>query len=317
MPSPAGLRAFAQRTAVPRGIHQQWLTLFMIAGLFLPRIADAQSPGRGLGVDADASIRIVNLIGSTRVIGWDRDSVHVTGTPPEGGGSLLMGGGRRGVKVVVDGGARPVVAGTALEVHVPSTARLWVKGATASIAVEGVRGEVEAGTVSGSISVSGSPTLLTAESMEGDIDIAAPAQVTRVRTAGGAITMRGATHDVSAVSVSGQVRFLDASGIMNGRVESISGPVTFNGSLAPGGRLELLTHDAPIEIFIPPRPGATVEVSAHGGTVANRIPGATSALVRGKSVHYVIGDGRARVTARSLKGDVTLRQRMPRPNASP
>src|SRR5690606_39500437 len=118
--------------------------------------------------------------------------VQGTGRRPEGGGSLRRGGGRRGVKVVVDGGAKPVVAGTALEVHVPRAARLWVKGATASIAVEGLRGEVEAGTVSGSISVGGAPTLLTAESMEGDIDIAAPAQVTRVRTAGGAITMRGA-----------------------------------------------------------------------------------------------------------------------------
>src|SRR5690606_13967766 len=139
--------------------------------------------------------------------------------------------GRRGVKVVVDGGMEQVVAGTALEIRVPRAAHVWVKGATASIVVEGLRGEIEAGTVSGAISVAGSPTLLTAESMEGDIRIAAPAQVTRVRTAGGAIVMRGATRDVSAVTVSGEVRFLDASGISHGRVESVSGTVTFNGSL--------------------------------------------------------------------------------------
>src|SRR5690606_6675444 len=81
-------RRMELRSAGLHGLRVPWLTMLAFAGLILPRTAAAQSSGQGLRVDADASIRIVNLLGSTRVIGWDRDSVHVAGSPPEGGGTL-------------------------------------------------------------------------------------------------------------------------------------------------------------------------------------------------------------------------------------
>ena len=289
------------------------LTLLALAAVPLA----AQAPVRRMAVAPNASIRILNLAGSVRVSGWDQDSISVAGTPPSGGGMLLMGGSERGVKVVVEANAATDLPGTNLDIRVPRGASLWVKSATATITIEGVTGQVEASTVTGAISVRGSPGVLVAESMEGDLDIAAPARITRLKTAGGAITVRDAANEITATSVSGVIRLLNARDVSSGRLESVSGSVLFNGAVAPGGSLDLQTHDAPIEILLPPRQNALVEVSAYGGKTINRIPGLTGAPGKGKAVQYRLGNGRARVVARSLKGDVSLRQQMPRPNPSP
>lgn len=296
-----------------RGLRLAVVSLLLASGTAL----HAQSPVRRLAVDPDASIRILNLTGSIRVIGWDQDSLAVTGAPPRGGGMLLVGGSPRGVKVVVEAETATDLPGTNLEIHVPRRAHVWVKSATAPITVEGVTGQVEASTVTGAISVRGAPDVLVAESMEGTLDIAAPARVTRLKTAGGSITVRQAANEVTATSVSGPIRLLDARAVTSGRLESVSGTVLFNGAVAPGGSLDLQTHDAPIEILLPPRQGAIVEVTAYGGKAINRIPGLTSTPGKGKALQYRLGNGRARVVARSLKGDVSLRQQMPRPNPSP
>ena len=277
----------------------------------------AQAPVRRMAVAPDVSIRVLNLAGSIRVSAWEHDSIAVAGTPPAGGGMLLMGGSERGVKVVVEASGATNIPGTHLDIRVPRGAHLWVKSATATIAIEGITGEVEAATVTGAINVRGTPEVLVAESMEGDLDIAAPARVTRLKTAGGAITVRGAANEITATSVSGVIRLLNARAISSGRLESVSGSVVFNGAVAPGGSLDLQTHDAPIEILLPPQQSAVVEVSAFGGKTINRIPGLTGAPGKGKVVRYRLGNGRARVVARSLKGDVSLRPQMPRPNPSP
>jgi hypothetical protein len=221
------------------------------------------------------------------------------------------------VKVVVEANGATDSPATHLEIRVPRGAKLWVKSATAAIAIDGMTGEVEASSVTGAITVRGSPSVLAAESMEGNLDIAGPAKVTRLKTAGGAITVRDAANEITATSVSGTIRLLNARGISSGRLESVSGSVLFNGAVALGGSLDLQTHDAPIEILVPARQNALVEVSAFGGKVINRIPGLSGAPGKGKAVQYRLGNGRARVAARSLKGDVSLRQRMPRPNALP
>ena len=278
-------------------------------------LSGQQKVGRRMAVDADASIRIVNLAGRTRIIGWERDSVVVTGTVATGSGTFFMGGGRRGVKVGIEAAdptASPPEA--LLEIRVPRRARVWVKSATAPVSVEGVAGgEVDVYSVSGSVTVGGSPRLLTAESMDGAVEVTAQSQVMRLKSAGGDITLQRPAGDVTVSSVSGVVRVLDPSGLASARLESISGGVVFRGGLVRGGTLDLQTHDGPIEIMLPPSQGAVLDVSTFGGTVRNLVPGA-AITIKGKSARHAVGDENARITVRSLKGNVLIRSRMIRPN---
>ena len=283
----------------------------------LPALQAQQQVSRRMAVDPDVSVRIVNLAGQTRVIGWDADSVVVSGAVPKGS-TFYMGGGFRGVKMGVEPPENAVETPAAtLEVRVPRRARVWVKSATAGIAVEGITGEVDAYSVSGGVSVAGSPSLLTAESMDGDVEIDARARVTRVKTAGGDITVRGGGGEIIASSVSGAVRLLDTKELSGGRLESVSGAVVFRGSLTRGASMDLQTHEGPIEISLAPMQGATLDISAFGGRITNAIPGATAAAAKGKPTRYSVGSGGAHLTVRSLKGDVRIRRQLPRLNPSP
>src|SRR4026209_1578270 len=87
---------------------------------------------RGLRLNADGSVRISNLVGSVHVTGWNRDSVSLPATLPQGD-HVFRGGGRRGVRIfgepLNDRNPQP----TRLDVMVPMRAKVWVKTATAEI----------------------------------------------------------------------------------------------------------------------------------------------------------------------------------------
>ena len=273
------------------------------------RQARADSVHRGMAVDGDVSIRVFNLAGTIRVTGWDRDSIAVTASVPAGGGRFFMGGGRRGVKLGIETPGENVAetAPSTLDVRVPAGARVWLKGSATTMTVTAVRGELDLSTVSGAVSVSGTPTQVSAESMNGRIEIAPGAPVVRAKTADGEIVLRGAGGDVVATSVSGPIRILAARAIVAGRIESVSGAVTFAGSIDHGGLLDLQTHDAPIDVTFSAGQSAVVDVSAFRGRFTNGLAGARRGAANKWTRRFTLGAGEARVAIRSLKGDVTVR----------
>ena len=93
-------------------------------------------------VAPDISIRMAGAFGKLRIVGWNKDSVTVTGTlPKEARFEAYFGGSAsqpsRGAKMFVEApnDLSPGVPGT-LEMHVPSKARVWAKSGTAEIVVE-------------------------------------------------------------------------------------------------------------------------------------------------------------------------------------
>ncbi len=279
--------------------------------------AGAQQPlTRQLPADPDASIRIFNLVGSTHVTGWDADSVRVVARVPSGAGRFFIGGTGRSMKLGVETGNQLDAPGATLEILVPRRARVWVKSATASIQVDGVSGALDLASVSGTIRVTGEPGLITVESMDGAIELDAVAAVTRAKTADGAITIRKGGGDLTVSSVSGPISVHAARDVIAGQVESVTGRVSFDGPVGRDGTLDLQTHQAPIHISLPEQQSATIDVVAFSGKIMSGFPAARRTAAEGQPVRYVLGEGSAHVSVRSLKGSVTIaRQDFGRSNA--
>ena len=279
------------------------LLLLLMAPLPL---AAQESVERGLPASATVSIRAYNLAGSIRVLGWSRDSVHVSASLASGS-QLYFGGSRTALKLGVEAAASPgATPPSELVLRVPAGARVWIKSATAGADVEGISGEVDVSTVSGDIRVRGEPSLLAAESMEGSLDIGGSATVLRLKSAGGSIGFRGSAADLSVSTVSGNIQ-LDVSGpVATGRVESVTGRISWAGPVGPAGSLDLQTHGAHIQLALPPGQDAEIDVSAFSGKVMNGFPSARRSAPAGKPVRYVLGDGGAHIAVRSLKGGVTI-----------
>jgi putative adhesin len=279
---------------------------FLWFALCLPLpLAAQQKLDKRIAIAPDAAIRITNLSGSTRVLGWDRDSIAVTGSVPPNT-SFYMGGAGRMAKLGLepDEGAKEMPGGH-LDVRVPRGARVWVKSAGGAIAIQALTGEVELMSVGGSIQVSGSMRLVTAESIDGDIEVIGLMPLVRVRTGGGKILLRQPSGDVTASTVSGPIVVTEAQP-RSARLETVSGPVSYSGTLDRRGSLNIQTHNGDVELQLPSTLGAEFDLESTGGLAVVALPAKTDQPRKGKSLFFANAGGGAQVVVRTFKGQIRI-----------
>jgi Toastrack DUF4097 len=264
---------------------------------------------RGLGISPEAAVRVFNLAGTVRVSAWDRDSIAVTASVPKGGGAFYFGGSAAGVKMSVE--PPPGIAtipGALLEVKVPLRARVWVKTESAEILVSGLTGSVDLSTVSGRIWVEGNVGQVTAESMDGSVQVDGDHELVRLRSASGMIVLRGTAEDATLATVSGTVA-VGMHLLGRGRIESVSGGISFKSGLAPGGSFTLESHSGDIELRISPSADAALDLTAVEGRIVNnygRERVRTGRNGKGQTLSLFRGQGAADVVARTFKGTISV-----------
>ena len=271
---------------------------------------------RRAAIASDASIRISGAISSLRIVGWDRDSLVITGTMPQGwrfdGGVAagVMGPGR-GAKFFVEAPTEVFASGAAVELRVPARARVWAKSGSADIEVSGVTGGLDLNLVGGSVTVNSAPRELNIESMDGAVRVLAGAAWLRVKTATGDIEVRGGSEDVGLSTVSGTIR-VGTGRYERAKFETVTGDIVYQGDVGHRGSIDLTTHSGRVELHIPKRPdlemdAATVTGTIENGVTANRpIPGREG---RGMELGFGLGTGDTHMMIRSFKGSITLKPR--------
>src|SRR5712664_541417 len=216
-----------------------WLALALT---LLARQATAQAQiAQRWPLDPAGSVRIVNPAGRIPVLGWDADSVAVSGHLEPRAGRFSAAGDSHVRTLGVDTGP----GGAELEIHVPRRATVWVKSAMATIEVEGVDGTLDLTSQGGSIRVVGSPQDVTAETMDGTVELAGGTARARVKTVSGDILLRGASQDLAASTLSGHIVVRAAgwqrggTGVQGGSSASVGGDIGFEGERGGGGGVEL------------------------------------------------------------------------------
>jgi DUF4097 and DUF4098 domain-containing protein YvlB len=126
-------------------------------------------------------------------------------------------------------------------------ARLSVRGAATSIDIRDVAGTIDATTLSGRLQIAGAASEIMAETMDGDLDVAASPTFFRGRTAMGRVTWTGSSDDVTIVTVGGSISLPGAT-LYRARMESISGSITFAGTVKPDGRATFDSHGGDVTL---------------------------------------------------------------------
>jgi hypothetical protein len=248
------------------------------------------------------------------ILGWDRDSIVVSGTiTPEdrlGGGVMLHG---TGAKFYLESSAEVGRDPEELEVRVPRRSRVWVRAGTAAVDVAGVAGGLDLNIVAGRIRVTGRPSELNAEAMDGDVDVTEPIAWLRARTAGGMITLRGGGEDVGLATVSG--RIVVAGGTFSrGRFETVTGDIDFDGVVGRDGALTFDSHSGTVVLRMSPTLPASYDIDSIRGDITNELTGARPAYAtdrRSRELGFTTdGDGpQAQITVRTFKGAIVLRRK--------
>src|SRR2546422_4842876 len=253
------------------GAMKGWLALALS---LLARQATAQAQiAQRWPLDPGGSVRIANPAGRIRVLGWDADSVAVSGRLGPRAGRFSAAGDQHVRTLGVDTGP----GAAELEVHVPRRATVWVKSATATIEVEGVEGTLDLTSQGGSIRVVGTPQDVTAETMDGAVELAGGTGRARVKTVSGDILVRGARQDLGASTLRGRIGVRAAAGqrggtgVQRGRFESVTGDIRFEGELGRGGVVEVESQSGTIEGRVPATTVADFDVLTIGGTITNTL----------------------------------------------
>jgi DUF4097 and DUF4098 domain-containing protein YvlB len=264
---------------------------------------------RKIPLGMEGALRIVNMVGSVVVHGWEKDTVLVRGTLGAGE-NFFMGGGYTGAKMFVESVNDRDPKPAQLEVWVPARVRLWVKTATANIDVSGVNGGLDLYVVSGTIDVTGDPHELNAEAIDGDIHITGSPPWVRAKSASGTIAFQGASSDAAFSTVSGAVK-VEGGVFERTKIETVTGNINFSGRLDRSGAFDFDTHSGTIDIAIPDKTAVSFSVVTIAGSITNNvsrnspIPGRFG---RGAELTMDASGGGAKVSVRTFKGPVILRR---------
>lgn len=252
------------------------LLLVAALSIALP-VAGQQRLVRAMAVDPDAAIRLWLPAGFVEVQGWDRDSVDVRATPAPGT-SLVGGGSRSAAKFSLETNrGDSVLASASVRVMVPRRARLWIKATTATVNVQGVRGELDLLQVSGGTSISDGQGVVRVESITGAITLMRVSGAMVIRGGSGRMRLSSVAGTLEATSVSGAVWLSDASQPLEGNIETVGGEAQVLGRLHAETRLSVATHDGPITIIPFGAPLPKVEGTVPGSTIPPGVRDASGA----------------------------------------
>jgi hypothetical protein len=296
-------------------------TSFIAAALLAASAAAAQAQGKidiRRAASPTVSVRLSGAFSGVKVIAWQHDSIAITGSMGAGsrfdGGAFNATGPVNGMKFYLEA---PDGAGTdanRLELRVPRSARVWIKGGSAAIDVQGVAGGLDLNIVGGSVTVTGKPRELIVESMDGSVSFNGDAAFAKIKTATGDITFVGRGEDMTLTTVSGTIS-VDGGGrdpVERARLESVTGPITFAADIKRGGDIRFDTHSGAIDLRLVPRADVELDAATVTGTIENRwnsgrpIAGREG---RGMELGTSSGTGGARVQVRSFKGNLRVTTR--------
>ena len=284
---------------------------FALFSTIAGQLAGQESISKSFPLNPDGSVRVSNLsdAGTIRVIGWEKDSVVITGTLARGS-KLFSGGSPTGIKMFVDLDKAVITklpGASDLLVRVPARARIWVNSAMAEVEISSVAGQVDVTAVGSHVRVQGTPGELRAETMNGDLDIVASPAYLRLKTATGHINWTGSSEDVALTTVSGKM-VINGGTVSRARFESIDGDIRFSGGVTRTASVTFDTHGGDVTLLLTKDAEVWLEASGPSSDLFGKHSRPPGDPVRRETNYATLGkpaEAGARIVVRTFKGRVT------------
>lgn len=275
-------------------------------------------------IASSARLIIENPRGSIRVVGADRQDIHVHATKRLDSSvaryeatriELQQYGDTVIARTVLDPTARfvergtvPGIAGDVLRaftdllqtttkpaavdylLEVPRRCDLELNGVSSDVVVESARGALRLRSVSGSLDLG---------NVAGELDLG---------TVSGEIRSKGLTGRAQIESVSGAIRLTGDLAAL--RAKTVSGDVEMNGPLAASGTYEFRSVSGDITLGVPIDTGATITVKGVSSDVSSELPCTVTRDERhpgSRAWQGQINGGGATVSLQTVSGNLQLR----------
>ena len=264
-------------------------------------------------LDRGGAVDLSLVSGRIRVTGWDRPDVKVTASVETG--RLRFDANSSRVNLSVEdsdnegrrGRRHNNVGDAQYQVSVPRGARLILEAVSGDVIAKGSQGEIEATSVSGDVDVSDGVRTVSAEAVSGSVHASQVNGNLRTETVSGDLRAENVSGNIQASSVSGNIHLVGIQS-KDVRTETVSGDITYSGSIEPSGRYSFEAHSGTIRLNIPRGAGAQFSVETFSGDVTTDVPVTIppGSKRREGRMDFTIGDGRARVTANTFSGSIVI-----------
>lgn len=291
--------------------HPMQFVRAMLVIAALPLVAAAQRDGDRVDttvvIDRGGIVQLGAVSGEIRVVGADRRDVRIIAEIERGRFETSYTAGRVGISTRSVNGRQ---GSARYDVIVPTGTRVIATTVSGRIEVTATAGEVSARAVSGSVEVRGARERLEATSVSGDIDVRDVTGRIRTETVSGDVDVEQARGELTAETVSGTIG-IRRSELESLRASSVSGSISYDGSLARTGAYRMNTHSGSVVLAVPAASGAMLELETFSGRITSDFPltmqpGETGR--RGRRMEFTIGGGEARVSIGAFSGNITIRR---------
>jgi len=277
------------------------------------RDASAQRPrapdsDQTVQVQRGSRLVIDNFAGDVVVHGWDRDSLRVQARHPSRTrvnvrqsptGFRVSASGEHGPQGSVD-----------YDIMAPSWMPVRVDGHFNFVTVEGVQAEISVESTRGDTVIKGGNGV-TVKSIQGNITVDKATGKINLSSVSEGIAISGSSGEIIVETVSGSIVLGDmkASALEAG---TISGNITYAGTVANQGRYRLTSHSGSLTVEVPESSNATFAVRTYTGGFNSSLPvksdGDAREVQRGRRVIFTLGTGSAEFELESFSGGIRLRK---------
>jgi DUF4097 and DUF4098 domain-containing protein YvlB len=309
------------RTGTPPGRSLPGAALLGLALLAVAATAEAQDIRtiqelRPLAAGGTLEIEVVAH--GIRVERWNRAEVEVSGSYDASFERMTVEGDASRVRfrISTEGSGdmrRGAAAREALRIRVPEGATVRAGTVSGAVRIEGGSGDLEAQTVNGAVEASGSFGNVRLSAVNGGIRFSGSARDLRAEVVSGEVRIEARARRVDARSVSGNVRVTVSEAVEEVGMGSVSGNLTFRGSLAPGANVNAEAHSGDVVLELGGSLDARYRLGTFSGRLTAELPGRQneererSRFTPDETLTFSIGTGNGRVEARAFSGAVTVR----------
>ncbi len=289
------------------------LTAATLAALAQPALA-AQNITKRATVAADALVDVENVQGRVDVTGWDRNETELVAVLESDKDKLEYEATGTQVRIKVSRPDRKYRhdedEDAILTLRVPRGARLSVDTVSADIKVAGVRGEQDLGTVSGTLETQAYDEVVDVSAVSGDVTVAGTGGKAAVRTGSvsGTTVVNGIRGSYEGKVVSGDIHATVAAASRL-RLGTVSGDIDINAELTGDARVDMESISGNVKFTVKPPVNAEFEIESFSGDIESCFGGkarSTSKYGPGSELRMTQGNGGARVSIRTLSGEVSV-----------
>ncbi|MEN6311440.1 MAG: DUF4097 family beta strand repeat-containing protein [Acidobacteriota bacterium] len=204
-------------------------------------------------------------------------------------------------------GDRSINVSVSYVIRVPEKASIDVRSISGDVKVASIGGAAKVKSISGDVDARGMAGL-EADVVSGNVTTEGILGDAYLKSVSGDVRATGIKGSVEMESVSGDLDLKDVSEARTVKGKTVSGDVTYVGTILAGGNYELGTHSGNVEMRIPAASAFDFEANTFSGVIDSDFQIQVMGRISPKEIRGTVNKGGARIRLSSFSGDIELKK---------